>query len=188
MVLLFIFHRRRQDHGGGPEGHAGLAQAQRLCGTRSTVELRPVRFPENHRRLLFDLNDFDEILAWAASSGTGRGLREFTIVAATTDIEGRRARGGEGVGDGHREAMADFAKMLMMDIWYSYLDEDDLMATLLSMSWSRREKEIRARRGRKGKQDGGAGEAGQRAQKAATADRCEGAAPGTACRRCSSSG
>src|SRR5262247_2557283 len=76
---------------------------------------------------LFALNDFDETLpgpfeydvkrmaASFAIAGRNNGFSEADTHAAT--LASARA---------YREAMASFAQMSTMDIWYAHLDEDEL--------------------------------------------------------------
>ena len=100
-----------------------------LCGDAHLSNFGLFASPE--RLLLFDVNDFDETLPgpfeydvkrMAASftvAGRGNGFAKSDTRAAT--LASVRA---------YREAMAGFAQMGVMDIWYSHLDEDELMATI----------------------------------------------------------
>jgi uncharacterized protein (DUF2252 family) len=100
-----------------------------LCGDAHLSNFGLFASPE--RRLLFDLNDFDETLP---------GPFEWDVkrMAASFEIAGRN--NGFSEADTHeavlasvtayREAMATFAQMGTMDIWYAHLDEDELMAAI----------------------------------------------------------
>jgi uncharacterized protein (DUF2252 family) len=106
---------------------AGL-EAQ-LCGDAHLSNFGLFASPE--RRLLFDLNDFDETLpgpfeydvkrmaASFAIAGRNNGFSEADTHAAT--LKSVQA---------YREAMASFAQMGTMDIWYAHLDEDELMSSI----------------------------------------------------------
>src|SRR5438552_11606737 len=108
---------------------AGL-EAQ-LCGDAHLSNFGLFASPE--RRLLFDLNDFDETLP---------GPFEWDVkrMAASFEIAGRN--NGFAAADTHaatlasvrayREAMASFAQIPTMDIWYAHLDEDELMSAVHS--------------------------------------------------------
>lgn len=45
-------------------------------------------------------------------------------------LQGGHARGDAGVGDAYRAAMAAFAQMGTIDIWYAHLDEDELVSAV----------------------------------------------------------
>jgi uncharacterized protein (DUF2252 family) len=108
---------------------AGL-QVQ-LCGDAHLSNFGVFASPE--RLLLFGLNDFDETLPGpfeydvkrlAASftiAGRNNGFSKADTQAAT--LEAARA---------YREAMAGFAQMGTMAIWYARLDEDELMTAVRS--------------------------------------------------------
>jgi uncharacterized protein (DUF2252 family) len=106
---------------------AGL-EAQ-LCGDAHLSNFGAFASPE--RRLLFDLNDFDETLPGPFEYDVKRMAASFTIAgrnngfapADTRDATLASARA-------YREAMASFAQMGTMDIWYACLDEDELMASI----------------------------------------------------------
>src|SRR5215467_11613975 len=104
---------------------AGLGA--QLCGDAHLSNFGAFASPE--RRLLFDLNDFDETLPGPFEYDVKRMAASFTIAArnngfSTADtraatLESARA---------YRDAMASFAQMGTMDIWYAHLDEDELRA------------------------------------------------------------
>jgi uncharacterized protein (DUF2252 family) len=78
--------------------------------------------------LVFDLNDFDETLPGPFEYDVKRMAASFTIAArnnafSTADV---RAATRASV-RAYREAMAGFAQMRTMDIWYAHLSEDELM-------------------------------------------------------------
>jgi len=100
-----------------------------LCGDAHLSNFGLFASPE--RRLLFDLNDFDETLP---------GPFEWDVkrMAASFEIAGRNngfAEADTGAAvlasvRAYREAMAEFAQMGTMDIWYAQLDEDELMGAI----------------------------------------------------------
>jgi uncharacterized protein (DUF2252 family) len=117
---------------------AALAMASDLAGTPTTglqVQLCGDAHLSNfgifgtpERRLVFDLNDFDE---------TARGPWEWDVkrLAASLEIAGRenglrrrqrRTVVGHSVRS-YREAMRGFATMSMLDVWYANLDMDALL-------------------------------------------------------------
>ena len=103
---------------------AGL-RAQ-LCGDAHLSNFGAFGSPE--RRLLFDLNDFDETLPGPFEYDVKRMAASFTIAARNNGFSKADTREATlGAVTAYREAMADFAQMRTMDIWYSHLDEDELM-------------------------------------------------------------
>ena len=130
MVSPFTFYRgaakiMAADLAGTPV--AGL-EAQ-LCGDAHLSNFGLFASPE--RVLLFDVNDFDETLpgpfewdvkrmsASFAIAGRNNGFAKADTRAAT--LASVRA---------YREAMASFARMGTMDIWYAHLDEDELLSEI----------------------------------------------------------
>ncbi len=104
---------------------AGLSA--QLCGDAHLSNFGAFASPE--RKLLFDLNDFDETLRGPFEYDVKRMAASFTIAARNNGFSKADARAAtaESV-KAYREAMAEFAQMRTMDIWYSHLDEDELMA------------------------------------------------------------
>jgi uncharacterized protein (DUF2252 family) len=106
---------------------AGL-EAQ-LCGDAHLSNFGAFASPE--RRLLFDLNDFDETLPGPFEYDVKRMAASFTIAARNNGFSRADARGATLASvSAYREAMAAFAQMPTMDIWYASLDEDELMAAI----------------------------------------------------------
>jgi len=100
-----------------------------LCGDAHLSNFGVFASPE--RALLFDLNDFDETLPGpfeydverlAASftiAGRNNGFSKQDVLAATMTVV-----------NAYRTAMADFARMGVMDIYYSKLTDEEMMAML----------------------------------------------------------
>src|SRR4051812_10284770 len=110
-----------------PTATSGLTV--QACGDAHMSNFGAFASPE--RRLLFDLNDFDETLPgpweWdlkrlAASLAVAGRERGFTkserasIVAATAEA--------------YRTAMAAFAGMRQLDLWYRHIDVDQLLTEM----------------------------------------------------------
>src|ERR1700746_1502234 len=100
-----------------------------LCGDAHLSNFGMFASPE--RRLLFDLNDFDETLPGPFEFDVKRMAASFTIAARNNGFAkaGTRAATLASV-RAYREAMASFAQMGTMDIWYASLDEDELRASI----------------------------------------------------------
>jgi Uncharacterized protein conserved in bacteria (DUF2252) len=74
----------------------------------------------------------------------------FTIAARNNGFSKADARAAtQAAVTAYREAMAEFAKMPTMDIWYSHLDEDELMASIRS-AVAGTKVEAKAAKGKKG--------------------------------------
>jgi uncharacterized protein (DUF2252 family) len=104
---------------------AGL-EAQ-LCGDAHLSNFGAFASPE--RVLLFDVNDFDETLPGPFEFDVKRMAASFEIAARNNGFSKADTRAAtlESVRS-YREAMATFAQMGTMDIWYAHLDEDELRA------------------------------------------------------------
>ncbi len=119
--------------------HSGL-RAQ-LCGDAHLSNFGVFASPE--RRLVFDLNDFDETLPgpweWdvkrlaasfeVAGRENGYSAKERRTIVLTTVA-------------GYRTAMRGFAGMGALDVWYSRLDTDDLLAELKTRMAARAEQTL----------------------------------------------
>src|SRR6266536_4800826 len=103
---------------------AGL-QAQ-LCGDAHLLNFGLFASPE--RLLLFDLNDFDETLPGPFEYDVKRMATSFTIAGRNNGFPKADTRASTLASvRAYREAMALFAQMPTMDIWYARLDEEQVM-------------------------------------------------------------
>ena len=102
---------------------AGL-EAQ-LCGDAHLSNFGAFASPE--RSLLFDLNDFDETLPGPFEYDVKRMAASFTIAARNNGFSEADTHAATLASvRAYREAMAEFARMGTMDIWYAHLNEDEL--------------------------------------------------------------
>src|SRR6266487_2210456 len=102
-----------------------------LCGAAHLSNFGLFASPK--RRLLFDLNDFDETLPGPFEYDVKRMAASFTIAARNNGFSGADTRAATLASvRAYREAMAAFAQMPTMDLWYAHLDEDELMAAIRS--------------------------------------------------------
>ena len=100
-----------------------------LCGDAHLSNFGVFASPE--RSLVFDINDFDETLPGPFEYDVKRLAASFTIAArnngfAKADV---RAVTRESV-RAYRQAMAEFAEMKTLDVWYAHLSEDELLAAV----------------------------------------------------------
>ena len=97
-----------------------------LCGDAHLSNFGAFASPE--RTLLFDLNDFDETLPGPFEYDVKRMAASFTIAARNNGFADPDAVAATVASvKAYREAMAEFAEMRTLDIWYSRLSEQDLM-------------------------------------------------------------
>jgi uncharacterized protein (DUF2252 family) len=92
-----------------------------LCGDAHLSNFGAFAAPD--RRLVFDLNDFDETLPGPWEWDVKRLAASFEIAAADSGL-GRKGRERvvATVARSYREAMRDFAALGNLDVWYSRLD------------------------------------------------------------------
>ena len=132
LVSPFTFYRgaakiMAADLAGTPV--AGL-QVQ-LCGDAHLSNFGLFASPE--RRLLFDLNDFDETLPGPFEWDVKRMAASFTIAARHNGFPKMDTRAATLASvRAYREAMASFAEMGTLAIWYAHLSEDELVAAVRS--------------------------------------------------------
>ena len=99
---------------------AGLGA--QLCGDAHLLNFGGFASPE--RRLLFDLNDFDETLPGPFEYDVKRMAASFTVAARDNGFSKADTRTATRASvTAYREAMAAFAQMRTMDVWYASLDE-----------------------------------------------------------------
>src|SRR5687768_1800127 len=98
-----------------------------LCGDAHLSNFGAFASPE--RKLVFDVNDFDETLPGPFEYDVKRMAASFTIAARNNGFSKADARAATMASvAAYREAMAGFAQMGTMEVWYTHLDEDDIMA------------------------------------------------------------
>src|SRR5215468_12046895 len=114
-----------------PTPVAGL-QAQ-LCGDAHLSNFGVFASPE--RRLVFDLNDFDETLPGPFEYDVKRMAASFMIAARNNGHSKADARASTLTSvRAYREAMDEFAQMQTMDIWYASMSEDEVMTSIRAMA------------------------------------------------------
>jgi uncharacterized protein (DUF2252 family) len=100
-----------------------------LCGDAHLSNFGMFASPE--RRLLFDLNDFDETLPGPFEYDVKRMAASFTIAGRNNGFAAADTRAATLASvAAYREAMQEFAEMSTMDLWYSHYDEDQLQALI----------------------------------------------------------
>src|SRR3954466_12064989 len=96
-----------------------------LCGDAHLSNFGVFASPE--RRLMFDLNDFDETLPGPFEYDVKRMAASFTVATRHNAYSKADVRASTMAAlAAYREAMTVFAEMRTMDIWYAHLSEDEL--------------------------------------------------------------
>lgn len=106
-----------------------------LCGDAHLSNFGGYASPE--RRLVFDLNDFDETLPGPIEYDVKRLAASFVIAGRNNGFTPEQCSAAALTATNrYRTAMADFAKMGTMELWYTHLSEDTLKAALAQLAQS----------------------------------------------------
>ncbi|MFJ6755972.1 MULTISPECIES: DUF2252 domain-containing protein [unclassified Streptomyces] len=98
-----------------------------LCGDAHLLNFRLLASPE--RRLMFDINDFDETLPGPWEWDVKRLAASFVIAGRANGFDdAERAGIVSAAVRSYREAMRGFAGMGNLDVWYAKIDADRLEA------------------------------------------------------------
>ena len=127
MVSPFTFYRgaaRVMAADLGPTPRSGLTA--QICGDAHLSNFGLFASPE--RDLVFDLNDFDETLPGPWEWDVKRMAASFTIAGRHRGFTSKEIVGATGsCVKSYREAMAGFAGMGTLDVWYSHQSAQDLL-------------------------------------------------------------
>jgi uncharacterized protein (DUF2252 family) len=124
---------------------ADLAGAQRtglrvqLCGDAHLSNFGGFAAPD--RRLVFDVNDFDETLPGPFEWDLKRLVASFAVAGRDLGFSREQRRGVNlTVTRAYREAMRGLASMKTFDLWYSRVDAEALIAQFQSAASAKRRK------------------------------------------------
>jgi uncharacterized protein (DUF2252 family) len=96
-----------------------------LCGDAHLVNFGVFAAPD--RRLVFDVNDFDESHAGPWEWDVKRLAASVEVAGRDRGFRGRERRDAvRGAARAYRKAMGRFGAMRAIDVWYSRLDEDEV--------------------------------------------------------------
>ena len=113
-----------------------------LCGDAHLSNFGVYASPE--RRLIFDINDFDETLPGPWEWDVKRLATSFEIAGRHLGLSGEdRTAAVQGVVRSYREAMAGFSQMGALDLWYAHLDIEAAAEELRKDTPSKRYKRAR---------------------------------------------
>ena len=97
-----------------------------LCGDAHLANFGAFASPE--RRLVFDLNDFDETLPGPFEWDVKRLVASFDVAGRDNGFTRKqRQRIVLSLARGYREAMREFAGMPTLAVWYAHLDVEDVL-------------------------------------------------------------
>ncbi len=100
-----------------------------LCGDAHLSNFGVFASPE--RSLVFDINDFDETLPGPFEYDVKRLAASFTIAARNNGFDKADVRSVTRASvASYRNAMAEFAEMNTLDVWYAHLSEAELLASV----------------------------------------------------------
>ncbi len=141
-----------------------------LCGDAHLSNFGGYASPE--RKLVFDANDFDETLPGPFEWDVKRMVASFTIAAQHNGFAAQDVRAVTLTAvRSYREAMARFATMGQMELWYAHISEDDLTEALdkvaAEVSAAQQKKKGKTAPGKHGKELAKATSAGKHKGKAA---------------------
>jgi uncharacterized protein (DUF2252 family) len=130
MVSSFTFYRGAAKIMAADLASTPDAQLEvQLCGDAHLSNFGLFASPE--RDLLFDVNDFDETLPGPFEDDVKRLATSFTVAGRNNGFTSADTRAATRASvRSYREAMASFAQMGTMDVWYAHLDEAELQATI----------------------------------------------------------
>ena len=124
---------------------ADLASAPRtslqvqLCGDAHLSNFGAFAAPD--RQLVFSVNDFDETLPGPFEWDVKRLVASFAIAGRDRGFDAVQRRCiNLAVGYAYRDAMRGFAEMRTLDLWYTRLDIDTLVATWFEQASARQRK------------------------------------------------
>ena len=100
-------------------------------------------FGSAERRLVFDVNDFDETLPGPWEWDVKRLAASMEVAARDSGFPGKKRRQiVAATVSGYREAMRGFAGMTNLDVWYAHADMDDLRQQFASQLKARQRKAV----------------------------------------------
>ena len=107
--------------------HSGLIT--QLCGDAHLANFGAYGSPE--RRLVFDLNDFDETLPGPFEWDVKRLCASMAVAALDNGLHPREAREtAVATARAYQVAMAAFANQPMLNVWYAHLDAQEQLTAL----------------------------------------------------------
>jgi uncharacterized protein (DUF2252 family) len=101
-------------------------------------------FASPSRRLVFDVNDFDETLPGPFEWDLKRLAASFSVACRESGFSAKvRHRVGVAVAESYRTTMRDFAHQSLMDVWYAHLDVDRSVGRFMADITPKRRKRMK---------------------------------------------
>src|SRR6476619_24124 len=114
------------------------------CGDCHLVNFGGFATPE--RRIIFDINDFDETLPGPWEWDIKRLATSFVIAGRDNKFTSSRSRKAAlRCVQSYREHMHTYSKMSVLDVWYNRIDAKALLQTLQSNKWEKVKKRLQDR-------------------------------------------
>src|SRR6478672_4364642 len=114
-----------------------------LCGDAHLSNFGAYASPE--RRLVFDINDFDETLPGAFEWDVKRLAASFVVAGRDNGFTSKQSRKITlTCVESYRTAMRAFADQTILDVWYAHLDVEDAVAEFKSTLTARKLKKGKA--------------------------------------------
>ena len=111
-----------------------------LCGDAHLSNFGAFASPE--RRLVFDVNDFDETLPGPFEWDVKRLAASLAVAGRDSGFPAKaRRKIALAAGEGYRTAMRGFAEQAFLDVWYAHLDIEPVVAEFRSQVKAKRFKE-----------------------------------------------
>jgi uncharacterized protein (DUF2252 family) len=108
-----------------------------LCGDAHLSNFGAFASPE--RRLVFDVNDFDETLPGPFEWDVKRLAASLAVAARDSGFPAKtRRKIALAAGEGYRTAMRGFAEQTFLDVWYTHLDIEPTVAEFRSQIKAKR--------------------------------------------------
>jgi len=107
------------------------------CGDCHLVNFGGFATPE--RRIIFDINDFDETLPAPWEWDLKRLAASFVIASANNEFKPRDSRRATlACVQSYRERMSELAQMPALEVWYTSIDADTVMQSIRSAGTRKR--------------------------------------------------
>ena len=114
-----------------------------LCGDAHLSNFGAFASPE--RRLVFDVNDFDETLPGPFEWDVKRLAASLTVAGRDNGFPAKACRKiAVAAGEGYRTAMRGFAEQTFLDVWYAHVDIEPVLAQFRSQVKAKRFKKPKA--------------------------------------------
>src|SRR5208282_4098174 len=107
------------------------------CGDCHVLNFGGFATPE--RQVSFDMNDFDETLPAPWEWDLKRLATSFVLAGKSNKLRGKDTRAiVRELVSTYRTQMAEFARMTELDVWYSRLDVEKMIAEMKDRKWAKR--------------------------------------------------